>query len=173
MSLCQPSPAPHWLLQLKLKIHCVLSSLTASISGCLSARCSFDPQTLSQSPAYCASAYCHDGYNRRNKWIACQNLNFSLLLFFSIPEIILKCTNDDLFERNKVLTVPNSVMTTCSHENKVFQAVTLVPVWEVWDYEFWSVSDKQAAIYSHIRTILAGISVKPIVDKGQHLTLFW
>lgn len=46
------------------------------------------------------------------KEFASQSLNFSLLLFFSIPEIIVKSTNVNLFEHNKVLTVPNLLMTT-------------------------------------------------------------
>lgn len=49
--------------------------------------------TESVSPAYRASASCHEGYNRKNKGFVSWNLNFSPLFFFSIPEIIFKKTN--------------------------------------------------------------------------------
>lgn len=94
------------------------------------AQSSSDPSAEPASPAL---ADCIWGC-RRIKGLPSKNWLFffsSLPLLFSIPEIF-KSTDANLFQHSKGLAVPNSVMKTCSHLNKVLQTVTPAPAGELW-----------------------------------------
>lgn len=174
VSLCQPSPAPHWLVQSALSIHSLLSALTVSVRGCLSACCCLDPQTLSQrlhlTMPHCTATMGIVLQKEQRIWFSKNGifLCFYFMVFLKLSEKALT-----LISLNTVKYSQSQIQLWQHVVTRVLQRVTLLPVWEVWDYEFWSVSDKQSAILSQLWTVLTGSSVKRIVNKGQHLTFFF